>query len=219
MQLRLIRHGESVANRDKRIQGQLDYPLSAEGKQQARLIAKWLKSDKIDAIYSSDLSRAYDTAQEIAAYHQGIVVQQRTDLREILLGRFQGLTDVEIEERYPQYSGGNWMSTGLEDVEQVDQLRERAFALLDALSRKHQGESIVCVSHGGFIGSLIMNILQIDWREKRIFAFGNTSMTTLYYPSFEEFMILGVNETPHLFQSSKEESQEKSKLNSKNDRL
>ena len=69
MELILIRHGESVANREGRIQGQADYPLSQEGAEQAERLAQWLAAEPIDCIYSSDLSRAYETALAIAKHH------------------------------------------------------------------------------------------------------------------------------------------------------
>ncbi|GGK27962.1 alpha-ribazole phosphatase [Caldalkalibacillus thermarum] len=197
MHLRLIRHGETVANREGRMQGQSDFPLSPEGKKQAQLLAKWLSADQIDAIYSSDLSRAYETALAIARYHD-LSVQTREDLREIKLGRFEKLTPAEIKQKYPAYYQADLLSCGLDDVEQAEQVYQRALRVVEDLLARHFGERVVVVSHGTFIGCLLMALLNIKWPGKRIFAVGNTSMTTIDFRSSRQFMILGVNEQPHL---------------------
>ncbi|MDQ0340067.1 broad specificity phosphatase PhoE [Caldalkalibacillus uzonensis] len=197
MHLRLIRHGETVANREGRMQGQSDFPLSPEGKQQAQLLAEWLADDQIDALYSSDLSRAYDTALVIARYHD-LSVQTREDLREIKLGRFEKLTASDIKQKYPAYFQTDLLSCGLEDVEQAEQVYQRALSVVDDLLQRHFGERVVVVSHGTFIGCMLMALLGIKWPGKRIFSVGNTSITTIDFRTEKQFMILGVNEQPHL---------------------
>ncbi len=205
MHLRLIRHGESVANREKRLQGQMDFPLSAEGQRQAQVLGKWLAEEQIDAIYASDLSRAYHTAEEIAKHHHLDVIK-RTDLREMYLGRFQGLTLPEVKEKYPEHFKLDWISSGLDDVEQFDQLKSRAEKVIGDLLTKHYGERIVLVSHGAFIGIILMTLLGIEWPKQRVFAIKNTGITTLDFHG-KHVLVLGVNESPHLDLQDMDEKQ------------
>jgi broad specificity phosphatase PhoE len=198
VELKLIRHGESVANREGRIQGQTDYPLSAQGIEQAERLAKWLARERIDMLYSSDLSRAYQTAVAIARYHPLSVIT-RADVREVKLGRFETLTFDEIREKFPAYAGADFLRSGLSDVEQADQVYARALAVVDDLLKHHKEERVVLVSHGLFISCMLQALLNVKWQGKRVFAVGNTGITTLKFDSLTRFVILGVNEQPHLY--------------------
>lgn len=198
MELLLVRHGESVANREGRIQGQRDYPLSEEGVRQAERLAKWLAGKRIDALYSSDLSRAYQTAAVIARYHP-LKVITRTDVREVKLGRFETLTVDQLRQKYPAYAGADFLSTGLKDVEQADQVYGRALAVVEDLFNRHRNEHVVLVSHGLFISCLLQALLKVKWCGQRLFKVANTGLTTLHFHSLTRFSILGVNERPHLY--------------------
>ena len=202
MRLTLIRHGQSVGNEQGIIQGQKDYPLTNQGVQEANILGEWLANESIDAIYSSDLIRAYDTAKEIAKHHD-LPIYKTSMLREVNFGRFEGLTWAEVEKQYPEYVGVDWYTSGLPDVEQINDLYKRASELLLELLQKHQGERVVAVCHGGFISYFLMALLAIEWKGKRVFAIGNTSMTTIEFTSSKQFVIVGVNESPHLAQKAK----------------
>jgi len=197
MRLTLIRHGQSVANAEGRLQGHANYPLSEQGMAEAKKLGLWLADKEIDRIYSSDLTRAFQTAQEIAKHHNLEVIKNE-ELREMNLGRFQGLTRDEIEERYPDLADLDWLSANLEDVESADQLYARTSRVVQQLLEKHWGQQIYVVSHGGFIGITLMAILSMPWKGKRAFAVGNTSMTTIDFNDPQQFVIVGVNEAPHL---------------------
>jgi probable phosphoglycerate mutase len=95
-----IRHGETAWNVDTRIQGQIDIPLNDHGRWQAQQLAKALADEDIHAIYASDLSRAFDTAQAVASTKQ-IAIQARPQLRERHFGDFQGHTWADIQNQYP----------------------------------------------------------------------------------------------------------------------
>lgn len=197
MKLILIRHGQSVANAASIIQGQQEFPLSKQGKKEASLIGEWLAGERIDALYSSDLSRAYDTALEIAKYHALDVIPLQ-QLRECSLGPFEGLTNDDITEQYPEYDRIDWLSANIPGVEQVADLEERATQLIDYLLQQHEQDTVVAVSHGGFISSLVMKCLNIPWPGRRVFAIKNTSITTLLLAKSKPSIVLGINETPHL---------------------
>ncbi len=90
MEILLVRHGETDWNRARRMQGHIDIPLNTEGLRQARALGAALASEKLDAIYSSDLQRARVTAQAVADVHQMTVVIDE-QLRERCYGVFEGL--------------------------------------------------------------------------------------------------------------------------------
>lgn len=98
----LVRHGKiKMPNNQRSYIGQLDLPLSEEGRKQAQELSSKLSNKKIDAIYCSDLSRCVDTAKEIADKH-GIIPKTRVDLREISLGKWEGLAFSEVAQRFPE---------------------------------------------------------------------------------------------------------------------
>src|SRR6185369_6866034 len=104
----LARHGETDWNVERRVQGHSDTPLNDRGRQQACALAEELAGESIDAVYSSDLLRAHETAR-IVAEQRGLGVTSIRDLRERHFGTWEGLTDEEIFERYPDVlDGGPW---------------------------------------------------------------------------------------------------------------
>ncbi len=100
IQLILTRHGETDWNIAHRFQGQSDVPLNARGRQQAEQLAAHLIAEKFDAIYASDLSRAWDTAKAIAAQHTCPLIAEPR-FREGGFGEWEGCTFSELEERDP----------------------------------------------------------------------------------------------------------------------
>jgi broad specificity phosphatase PhoE len=144
----LVRHGETDWNRERRWQGHADRPLNETGRAQARALAEELVSDPPEAIYSSDLSRARETA-EIAGARLGLPVEVDPRLREVDVGEWSGLTMAEIETRYPEairrrLDGG----TGWEQGETYEQMAERVVAALHEIAARHAGRILV-VTHGG----------------------------------------------------------------------
>ena len=97
----LVRHGETTWNAEQRIQGQLDAELSPLGREQARRVARHLSPEPFAAIYSSDLSRARETAAVVAA-QIGVAVQLERGFREASFGEWEGLTVAEIRARFPE---------------------------------------------------------------------------------------------------------------------
>jgi 2,3-bisphosphoglycerate-dependent phosphoglycerate mutase len=150
----LVRHGETDWNRERRFQGHADEPLNETGRAQARELADELAGETVDAIYSSDLRRAHETA-EIIAERLGVPVVADRALREVDVGEWQGLTWPEIEERFPEgvrswHEDGHGWTGG----ETYDQLGERVVAALRRLAEEHPGERLVVVGHGGTVRSV-----------------------------------------------------------------
>jgi len=134
--LLLVRHGETDWNADGRLQGQTDRPLSDYGREQARQLAEDLHGEGFDAIYSSDLSRARETA-EIVGGRLGLRVELDPDLREKDWGNWEGLTSVERDR--VEFVG-----------ESTEAHQERTLRALRRLSERHPGDArILVVTHGG----------------------------------------------------------------------
>lgn len=159
----LIRHGETEWNRAKRIQGQLDVPLASSGQQQARQLAergRWRRDGQckgaLDAIYSSDLARAWQTAEPLARA-AGVPVQPADALRERHFGIFQGLTPDEVAQRHPQ-AYAHWQrrdaSFTIPGGESLAAFYARTTACLRALAGQHAGQRIALVAHGGVLDCL-----------------------------------------------------------------
>jgi broad specificity phosphatase PhoE len=148
--LLLARHGETDWNRDGRWQGHSDTPLNELGRVQARELAESL--DGIDAVYSSDLARARETA-EIVAARLGLEVQADERLRERSFGAWEGLTMEEIERSFEE-AHGRWRSGeghGADDAEAFDAFAARVGSFLDDVLRRHPEETVLVIGHGGSI--------------------------------------------------------------------
>ena len=150
-ELLLVRHGETDWNAERRFQGHADPSLNDVGRNQAQEVADALVGERVDAVYTSDLARARETA-EIIAERLGIPVIAVEELREIDVGEWQGLTWPEIEERYPEgvrawhESGHGWQAG-----ETYDELGERILAVLRRIAAEHAGERVLVVGHGGTV--------------------------------------------------------------------
>ena len=142
--LLLARHGETDWNREFRIQGSSDVELNELGRQQARFLAQELTDVDLDAIYSSDLSRAQATAAAVAATH-GLEVKLDARLRERSFGSFEGLTREDISA-LPEGSR--------HDGESEDDVRRRVLAAVEEIAANHPGEQVLIVSHGAALNSL-----------------------------------------------------------------
>jgi broad specificity phosphatase PhoE len=146
----LVRHGATDWNLYKRAQGQADIPLDKAGELQALDTAKHLAALDIAAVYSSDLSRARDTAKAIANL-QGLEVIEDPRFREIDQGEWTGLPVAEIARKWPDLWGSARHYSTRPGGESPKQVRDRALAgLKDAVERNPEG-TIVVVSHGGTI--------------------------------------------------------------------
>ncbi|MDP7140988.1 MAG: histidine phosphatase family protein [Candidatus Woesearchaeota archaeon] len=148
MKLILTRHGETIENQNKIVQGHLPGKLSKEGIQQAKKLALRLKDEKLDYIYSSDLARAADTAKEILKYHPDTSIEFVEELREGDLGSFTGKNKKDID----------WNNRP-GDMEPRESMRKRVKKLLDSVYTKHPNATILFVGHNGINKALISVIL------------------------------------------------------------
>ena len=158
----LARHGESDWNRDRRWQGHADRPLTDLGREQARDLADRLANTELDAVYSSDLERARETAAIVAERHR-LPVEELADLREVDVGSWSGLTRAEAEERFPDAflrwtQGGE----GWDDGETYEQLSERVVSALSTIAERHPGARVLVVAHGGSLRAVHATALGMD---------------------------------------------------------
>ena len=153
----LIRHGETDWNAEKRLQGHADIALNAQGERQAAAIGRALSEEPIDAIFSSDLQRAAQTAQAIA-YSHGMTVHLEPALRERCYGAFEGLLYKDIGERYPDAYAA-WRArdldarypTGLYKAETLREFSQRAVHTITSLAIAHPHKKIDVVTHAGVL--------------------------------------------------------------------
>ena len=152
----LVRHGETDWNSAKRIQGQIDIDLNATGEAQARALRSGLAAHSFAAVYSSDLLRAWRTAQ-IATAGLGLAVTPAPILRERHFGVMQGVTSHEASLRHPQAYRHHQARTADYDYESGESLIAFAARVLDgleALAANHAGRSILAFTHGGVLDSV-----------------------------------------------------------------
>jgi probable phosphoglycerate mutase len=201
-----IRHGETAWNVDHRIQGQLDVPLNAMGQWQVHRLALAVVDDNIDVIYSSDLLRAFETAQAVSRACGKPVVTD-VGLRERGFGVFEGLTYEEIKQRWPEQSE-RWRKRdpefGAEGGETLNQFYERSIATASRLSALHPGQTVALVSHGGVMDCLYRAASRVALNAPRSWQLGNASINRLLYTP-QGFTLVGWSDTYHLDDSTLDE--------------
>ena len=187
-----IRHGETLWNVDTRIQGHLNINLNETGRWQAERVGYALAEEPIHAIYSSDLQRAFETAQAIATAPARLAaktpsperVTPHLQLRERHFGHLQGKTWAEIETEYPDecklWRGRDphWAPKG---GESLTALRERIRNCVDALASQHLGEQIVLVAHGGVMDALYRLATNQSVEAPRTWHLGNAAINRLLW--------------------------------------
>lgn len=158
----LARHGESDWNAERRWQGHADRPLSERGRAQAQALAERLEHVDLDAVYSSDLARAFETAGAVAA-RQGLDVVRLRDLREVDVGSWSGLTRDEAAERFPD-AFERWQTgeTGWDDGETYEAMSRRVVETIRRVAAAHPRETVLVVAHAGPIRAIHAHALGID---------------------------------------------------------
>jgi len=194
-----IRHGETDWNVDTRIQGQIDIGLNANGRWQAQRLGQALADERIDAVYSSDLGRALETAHALAR-EAGVPVQPQIALRERAFGIFEGLTFAEIEQRFPD-EARRWRQRdagfGPQGGETLREFYARAVAAVADLAARHRGQHIAVVTHGGVLDALYRAATRIPLDAPRTWQVGNASINRLLHGD-DGFTLVGWSDAFHL---------------------
>ncbi|OIJ21304.1 histidine phosphatase family protein [Anaerobacillus alkalidiazotrophicus] len=200
MILYLIRHGQSVANESGILQGCKEFPLSDLGYKQAELLGQFFASKAMDYIYSSDLIRAFDTAQSIS-HHHPIEVKKWEKIREVGLGPLEGKTRKELQLQFPELKDiPSILTTGIEGTETVEEITSRCKYVVEQLLLGHRGDKVVLVSHGGFISIFLMYLMfGENWNDiHRPFIIGNTGVSKIEFTDSNKPIFHYINNDAHL---------------------
>ncbi len=168
----LIRHGESVGNLNRVVLGHTDLSLTEKGRAQASLTAQALAHVHFDAIYSSDLCRAMDTAAPNALM-RGMDVTPLGELRELYFGDWENAAVADLLERCPDMYRvawrGNFGTFVAPRGESVVELGDRAVSAVEKIARAHDGDCILVATHAAFIRALWAKILgfePMEWAQR-----------------------------------------------------
>ena len=184
--LYLVRHGESIGNLEVRTLGHTDLDLTPLGYAQAAATFEYMKDFKIDAVYCSPLMRAMHTAEPHAA-HRGLTVVPMDGLKEIYLGRWEGMRVEDIVRRWPYTFTEVWRKNfGLArpvDGEYAPDCADRVMRALTEIAERHSGQTVLVGGHGGIFRLAAARILGIpDERVGDDLPFAtNASVTTVSY--------------------------------------
>lgn len=195
----LVRHGQTLWNLQMKYQGHCDVALTDKGIEQARLAGKRLADEKISAVYASDLSRAFKTAECIAQEHN-LPVTAIPGLREINFGEWEGLTFEGINSQWTEAMSK--LFTHPDEIvipggETFRAVKERATTALAQLVARHPDQTIVVVSHGGTIRTVLCAVLNIHLNHLWNIKQDNTAVNMLEYYD-EQTMVSLVNDVHHL---------------------
>jgi alpha-ribazole phosphatase len=198
--LLLVRHGETIWNHTSRYQGHTDIELSETGREQARSLAKRLKTEKVKAVYSSDLKRAFETASILASPHN-LPVKATKELREINFGDWEGLTYQEIMEEYRELASEWYQHPGkirIPGGETFTDVKERAYNTILELARQNDPGTIIVVAHGGTIRAIICGLLDIDLNHAFQIRQDNTALNIIEYNHGGYIVLSLLNGVSHL---------------------
>jgi probable phosphoglycerate mutase len=177
----IVRHGETAWNAEHRVQGQLDVPLNAAGLAQAEAIARALGGERFDALYSSDLSRALQTAAP-AAKQLGLEIVQDKDLRERHYGVFQTHTYAEVKVRYAE-DYAHFLARdpdfAFQTGESLREFSQRSLSVVGRIATAHPGKHVLVVTHGGVLDELYRFIRKIPMQAPRDFGIPNCGINRL----------------------------------------
>lgn len=196
MLLYCVRHGESLYNAEGRVQGRADVSLSELGRRQAAAVAEALAGEPLDAIYSSPLARARETAHFLGAA-TGLPIELVDDLMEIDVGVFQELLWMQIAEVHPE-AAWRWHSRDpdyrIPGGESRRDLMIRGARALERI-RDRGYRSVAVFAHGGLLTAAFKALLGIP-AERSPFALSNASISRVGWE--KAFQLLSLNETGHL---------------------
>ena len=196
----IIRHGETEWNVTGRFQGHSDIPLSSAGHEQARLLGKNIVIEGIDKIYASDLVRAVETAEPLAARF-GLSVEKDVALRELNFGAWEGRYFSEINEETPDLMKQFYRdpeSIDIPRIENFQEFRRRVAGRVRALAAENKGKRIAIVSHGASIRILFADILSMPVRAIWHVSQFNTAVNRIRFEDDGFAAIALMNDTAHL---------------------
>ncbi len=199
----LARHGETEWNKIGRVQGWTDIGLSAAGEAQAARLAERLRGTKLAGVYSSELSRARQTAAPIAAQHD-TAVQTLPGLREKGYGKWEGLTREDLERDWAalwhQYHTLRVLEAVVPEGETWPEVCLRTVEALQTILAAHPGadETVLLVGHGGSARALVLEALQAPLPTLLRLHLDNASLSRLDFAALNDSRVVFLNDTSHL---------------------
>ena len=201
MKLYLIRHGQTDWNVAGKIQGSTDIPLNDMGRRQAACLARGMEKRPVEKVFTSTLSRAYETGLAIGK-SQNVPVERLEGLEEVGYGVWEGMTMEEIQEQYPKELE-LWYNSPVDvappEGESQVQVYDRCGRALETILAKAQGD-VAIVPHGATVVFLLEHLLK-DTRkdEDEDIIVGNASISTIEYdPETRVFRLARLNDQEHL---------------------
>jgi broad specificity phosphatase PhoE len=199
--LLIVRHGETEWNTEGRIQGHTNSKLSSRGVRQAQALTKRLAPWKIDAIYSSDLTRAMETIAATAKGHK-LSAQPRVELREKGFGEWEGQTIADVSSRYPElwkrYHGERELDTPIPGGESWSQVQARVLGVLkEILETNPEDATIAIVGHGAALRPILLDAMQAPLTCLPRISLDNASLSIVEYKPPHGGRLLLLNDTSH----------------------
>ena len=197
--LYLVRHGQSEWNYQKKVQGQQDTILTEQGRIQAKKLGHRLKKENIDAIYSSDLKRAYETAN-IIGKEINLEVTPVESFREIAFGHWEG-KNIDYLNKSNEKEHLIWLKEPhkfkMEGAETLHEIQKRAMMGVNLILDKNPGKNILIVSHGTTLKTIILGLLDMEIKYYNKLTLGNVSLTVVEFRDYNRVLKL-LNDTCHL---------------------
>jgi broad specificity phosphatase PhoE len=193
------RHGETDWNREGRWQGHSDQSLNAAGVAQAKALARRLARERVDALYTSDLLRASQTADAVSR-ETGLEAIPTPGLREVDVGELAGLDRAAAAERFPDWYT-RWREGTVESYpggERFTDLRDRALAALDRIADRHAGETAVAVCHNGIVRAIVLHVLGLEPGARPRIAAGHNCSLTVVERQRRRMVLVALNDSGHL---------------------
>lgn len=203
MRLILARHGETEWNRERRMMGRTDLPLTPKGQEQVKALGQALAGVTVHAVYSSPLRRAMETAQAVAQHHS-LPVTPVDGFMELDAGELDGLTPSEARIGHrpflEQWSQGdpNLTAPGGESLGQV---QERAWAGLEGIMDRHRDDTVVLVSHHFVLVTMTCRALGLPLSHFRRLRHSVAGFSILDFAGAEASLVV-LNDTCHLSRAS-----------------
>ena len=199
MRLILVRHGQTEWNAGGRYQGQSNVALSDTGRKQARFLAERFPVKQLDAIYTSDLDRAKETA-ECVGEKLGVSVRSEKAFRELSFGDWEGLTYQEISSRWPEEA--NKLFTAPDELviphgETFQELQKRALDKIHLLYEKHIDQTVAVFAHGAINKTILAGLMHIPLHYLWSLRQDNTAVNILRLDD-GYVMVELINSTSHL---------------------
>ncbi len=195
----LVRHGQTVTNKEGRFCGHSETQLTTLGQEQARALGKRMATERIDAVYTSDYSRAMETAAYVVG-ERAVTAGVDLDLRELHYGEWELEREFDIRKRAgEQYKlmreeHPDWRPPGGETVAEV---RERTRAAFDRIVAANHGKRVLVVSHGTAINCLLSSLLETPLTHVFRIEVSNCGLTEVLVRSGRVYFVR-VNDTAHL---------------------